>query len=239
MKDRKTQEAKQEPQPVNWPQWMRSGLCALLITSAQPAFGSLNAQNVITMSFRNATVEQVLDRIEQDTDYTFLYSDQMVDRNRKVSIQVESQSLEETLQLLFAGTNIRYRIVDHQVILSGANSSVAQQTKQVKGVIQDASGSPLIGANVIVKGTTIGTITDFDGKFTLDAPANATLVVTYIGYVTQEVRVDGRNVMNIVLKEDSEALDEVVVIGYGSARKGDLTGPISSIKGASLTERST
>lgn len=239
MKDGKTQEAKQEPQPANWPQWMRSGLCALLITSAQPAFGSLNAQNVITMSFRNATVEQVLDRIEQDTDYTFLYSDQMVDRNRKVSINVESQSLEETLQLLFAGTNIRYRIVDHQVILSGANSSVAQQTKQVKGVIQDASGSPLIGANVIVKGTTIGTITDFDGKFTLDAPANATLVVTYIGYVTQEVRVDGRNVMNIVLKEDSEALDEVVVIGYGSARKGDLTGPISSIKGASLTERST
>lgn len=68
MKDGKTQEAKQEPQPVNWPQWMRSGLCALLITSAQPAFGSLNAQNVITMSFRNATVEQVLDRIEQDTD---------------------------------------------------------------------------------------------------------------------------------------------------------------------------
>ena len=119
MKDGKTQEAKQEPQPVNWPQWMRSGLCALLITSAQPAFGSLNAQNVITMSFRNATVEQVLDRIEQDTDYTFLYSDQMVDRNRKVSINVESQSLEETLQLLFAGTNIRYRIVDHQVILSG------------------------------------------------------------------------------------------------------------------------
>ena len=119
MKDGKTQEAKQEPQPANWPQWMRSGLCALLITSAQPAFGSLNAQNVITMSFRNATVEQVLDRIEQDTDYTFLYSDQMVDRNRKVSINVESQSLEETLQLLFAGTNIRYRIVDHQVILSG------------------------------------------------------------------------------------------------------------------------
>ncbi|MDD6766377.1 MAG: STN domain-containing protein [bacterium] len=119
MKDRKTHEAKQEPQPVNWPQWMRSGLCALLITSAQPAFGSLNAQNVITMSFRNATVEQVLDRIEQDTDYTFLYSDQMVDRNRKVSINVESQSLEETLKLLFAGTNIRYRIVDHQVILSG------------------------------------------------------------------------------------------------------------------------
>ena len=92
---------------------------------------------------------------------------------------------------------------------------------------------------MIVKGTTQGTITDFDGKFTLEVPTNATLVVTYVGFVTQEVRVEGRSVMTIVLKEDSEALDEVVVIGYGSARKGDLTGPISSIKGASLTERST
>lgn len=120
MKVRKTQDAKLEPQPVNnWPKVMRSGLCALLITSAQPAFGSLSAQNIITMSFRNATVEQVLDRIEKETEYTFLFSDQTVDRNRKVSIEVESQSLEETLKLLFEGTNIRYRIVNHQVILSG------------------------------------------------------------------------------------------------------------------------
>ncbi|MGM9760272.1 MAG: TonB-dependent receptor [Parabacteroides sp.] len=236
---RKTHEKTQPVHGMPWPRLMKAGLCALLITTAQPVVGNLYAQNAISLSLRNVTVEQVLDRIEKETDYTFIFSDQLVDRNRKVSIQVNDQTLEETLQQLFQGTNVTYRIVDHQVILSRATAANPQQSRRLTGVIQDASGNPLIGANVMEKGTTNGTISDLDGKFELNVAKGSTLLVTYVGYVTQEVRVDNRNTITIVLKEDTEALDEVVVIGYGSARKGDLTGPISSIKGASLTERST
>lgn len=114
--------------------------------------------------------------------------------------------------------------------------SVTQQTKSVKGVILDSGGEPIIGANVVVKGTTNGTITDFDGNFTLEVPANAILQISYIGYLTKEVPVGNQTNMNITLSEDTQALDEVVVVGYGTMRKSDVTGSIAVAKGEELTK---
>ena len=112
-----------------------------------------------------------MDQIEKKTDYTFVASDRTVDLNRKVSLNVQSLSLEETLKQLFAGTNVSYKIVNNQIILSKAQAS--QQSKRVKGTVVDKNGEPIIGANVVVKGTTNGTITDIDGNFSLEAPGNA------------------------------------------------------------------
>ena len=149
-----------------WPNMMRTGLCAFMLTAIQPQLSGLYAQNVtVTLSMRNATVEQVLDQIEEETDYTFVASDRAVDLNRKVSLNVQSLSIEETLKQLFAGTNVSYKIVNNQIILSKAQAS--QQSKRVKGTVVDKNGEPIIGANVVVKGTTNGTITDIDGNFSL------------------------------------------------------------------------
>ena len=110
-----------------------------------------------------------------------------------------------------------------------AIQSVLQQTKNVTGIVKDALGDPIIGVNVVVKGTTIGTVTDMNGAYSLQADANATLVISYIGYKTQEIPVKGQTAINITLSEDSEALDEVVVVGYGTQKKVNLTGSVSSV----------
>lgn len=115
------------------------------------------------------------------------------------------------------------------------DGKVAQQANKVTGIVKDTNGEPIIGANVTVKGQSIGTITDIDGRFVLDAPKDAVLQITYIGYVSQEVKVSGNKELNVVLKEDTETLDEVVVIGYGTAKKSDLTGATAQIKPEALT----
>ena len=112
------------------------------------------------------------------------------------------------------------------------------QSSVVKGVVKDSNGEPLLGVNVLVKGTTIGAVTDIDGNFSFEAPAGCTLVISYIGFESQEVKVKGNAPLNIILKEDSEALDEVVVVGYGVQKKSDVTGALSSVKGDDLTKLS-
>ena len=208
---------------------MRTGLCAFMLTAIQPQLSGLYAQNVtVTLSMRNATVEQVLDQIEEETDYTFVASDRAVDLNRKVSLNVQSLSIEETLKQLFAGTNVSYKIVNNQIILSKAQAS--QQSKRVKGTVVDKNGEPIIGANVVVKGTTNGTITDIDGNFSLEVSDGALLDVSYIGYLNQEIKVGNQKQLAISLSEDTQNLDEVVVVGYGTVKKSDLTGSVSSVK---------
>ena len=109
------------------------------------------------------------------------------------------------------------------------------QSSVVKGVVKDSNGEPLLGVNVLVKGTTIGAVTDIDGNFSFEAPADCTLVISYIGFESQEVKVKGNAPLNIILKEDSEALDEVVVVGYGVQKKRDLSGAVSSVKSRDIT----
>lgn len=110
-----------------------------------------------------------------------------------------------------------------------AVTSITQQRKTIKGVVKDATGEPIIGANVLVKGSTTGVITDLDGNFTLEVPTDAILQISYIGYLPQEIKVTNQTTFNIELKEDSKTLDEVVVVGYGTQKKANLTGAVSSV----------
>lgn len=201
-----------------------------------------NAQKKeINLSLTNTTVEQVLERIEAETDYLFLFTDKTVDLNRKVDISVETSNITEILKQLFNNTNVQFNIVDNQVILSSKSMALpeAKQAKRIRGTVSDKSGEAIIGANVSVKGTTNGVVTDIDGNFSLDAAPNTTLVISYIGYITQEITVGNKEILSIHLQEDSKALDEVIVIGYGVQRKSDLTGAVSSVKANELPPSAT
>ena len=139
----------------------------------------------------------------------------------------------------FSSRRILFSTVMASALLAGSPQTVfaevngvqtVMQTGTVKGQVVDANGEPIIGASVLVKGTTNGTITDFDGNFTLNNASKGILVVSYIGYKTQEVPVNEKNLMKIILKEDTEVLDEIVVIGYGTVKKDDATGSVTAIK---------
>ena len=196
-----------------------------------------SSQNVnVTIKRSNTELENVLNDIEKQTDYLFIYN-KFVNVDRKVSVNLKKASLEEVLANLFAGTDVKYSVDGSYILLSAGGTTTtislsAQQGKMVSGVITDINGEPIIGANVIEKDSeSVGTVTDVDGKFTLalDKPA-ATLVVSYIGYLTKEVPVGSQSVLKIILSEDTQNLEEVVVIGYGTAKKKDLTGAISRVK---------
>lgn len=112
-----------------------------------------------------------------------------------------------------------------------------QQVKQITGRVLDANNEPIIGANVVVEGTTIGTVTDADGNFALDVPDGATLKISYIGYIEQSISVGNKSVISVILKEDSQALDEVVVVGFGTQKKLNLTGAVTAVTGEEMTKR--
>lgn len=221
---------------------MRIGLFLLFVLVAQLHAESLYSQNtVINLKLENATVEQVIDKIEKETDFSFLFTDKSVDIDWKVSVDARNKNINELLEALFGDTHVQYRIVDKQIILSNKKllAANANQQKQVSGVVLDTNGDPVIGANIVEKGTTNGTISDVEGRFFLNLSSDATLVITYIGYIPQEVNVGGRSSLTITLHEDSEVLDEVVVIGYGTMRKKDLTGAVTAVKGDELASRKT
>lgn len=161
-----------------------------------------------------------------------------VNLKRTVQVNAENKSVAEVLNKVFEGTDIYYAMEGKNIMLMSKakeNSSVQQTENKIKGVVKDTNGEPIIGANITVKGQSIGTITDIDGRFILEASTNALLQVTYIGYVSQELQVNNRKEITIILQEDAKALEEVVVIGYGTAKKSDLTGSTAQIKPEALT----
>lgn len=181
-----------------------------------------------SMQHRSASLNQVFHEIEKQTGYSFLIRNNDINMNEKVSIDVKNKSVEEVLKILFAGKNIRYKV-------EGEHISVykPQQTKQstITGLVLDAAKEPVIGASVVVMGSTNGCITDFDGKFSLEVSSlPVKLQISYIGYQSQEVTVNDTKTIQVVLREDTETLDEVVVVGYGSQKKANLTGAVASVK---------
>ena len=195
------------------------GSCFASETYSQEASFSIN--------YNNKTVKEVINEIENSSEFIFFYLDKSIDLNRKVSINVENKKIDTILNQLFSGTENNYSISDRQIIISKKEVPVNTETNQkdtrtISGTIRDNMG-PVTGANILVKGTTNGTITDLDGKFTLEnVPANAILQVSYIGYLPQEIEINNQTLFNIVLEEDNQALDEVVVVGYGTVRKADF-----------------
>ena len=184
----------------------------------------------VSLDFKNERVEKVLASIKSQTGMSLVFSDQLVDVNRKVTMQLKDVTLKEALTRLLSGTDLTFEIRNNKIyfIEKKAVSRPGSKKKRVTGVVKDVMGEPLIGANVVEKGrSTNGVITDFNGKFTLEVDESASLVVSYIGYLAQDIPTKGKGDFHIVLKEDANTLDEVVVTGYGDFKKATHTGSAS------------
>ena len=190
---------------------------------------SICLQAEMVKSQNNVRLENILNDIESQTNLLFIYN-KNVNVNRKVSIEANNISLEEVLKNLF-DNNVIYKIEGSYIVLSpSAITEVKQQAKIITGNIVDQNGDPVIGANVVEKGTTNGTISDVNGQFTLNVQQkNPILVVSYIGFTTKEIPVGNASALNIKLSEDSETLDEVVVVGYGVQKRASVTGSVASL----------
>ncbi len=202
---------------------------------------SLTAQAQITFRVSNKSIKQAIGLIESKADYSFFYSDELDDLNNKINLSVNNEDIHSVLQKLFRNTRITYRIEDgKQVVLSKKKDnqpSSKSKEKEVRGIITDKTGEPLIGVSVTVKGTGKGTVTDMNGKWALSVSEGSVLNFSYIGYSAETVKVGKSNSYNISLSEDNQLLDEVVVIGYGSMKRKDITTAVSVVSTADIDER--
>lgn len=207
---------------------MKLTTCSLLLCSCFAFAGSINSQNAkVSLNKSQVQLGTVLTEIEHQTDYLFV-SNRDVNLEQRVSVQVNDCPVNEALLEILEGTGLTFKVEGVNIILSEMNSvpkSVApQQERKVSGKIVDVKGEPIIGANIIEKGTTNGIISDVDGNFTLSVVQGATLVVSYIGYASQEFKIGNKTAFQIVLREDSETLSEVVVTALGIKREEKALG---------------
>lgn len=231
--------------------FLKSACLALCLVSyggsAIYASSTYAEQTTLTVRMNNRTVKDVFSFIEKNSEFIFVYHGSKIDLNRKVNVDVNNQTVESILKNIFGGTDIEYLINDRQIIVrknEKLNKSVStpapQQEKKVTatGTITDSKGEPLIGVNVLIKGSTQGAVTDIDGNFSLtEVSPNATLSISYIGYKKQDIPLNGKKAIAVVLQEDSEALDEVVVVGYGTQKKANLSGAVDAISAKTLENR--
>ena len=211
---------------------MRLTLLAILLSVFQGfALNSYSQNTRLTLKMENATIKQVLNSIEEQTDFFFLYNSKLIDVEQQVTINALSNNIKNVLDQVFAGTDIKYEILDRQIILSNRNQINAQAgPTNIKGRVTDDSSEPLPGVTVVVKGTTTGTITDVDGYYQLNnLPPNAILVFSFVGMRTIELPAD-RSVINVKLEAETIGLDEVVAIGYGTMKKADVTSSVATVK---------
>ncbi len=215
--------------------FMRNTLLLLFITVLQAYASDTYSQNTrLTLNKNNVTVANVLEEIQNNSEFYFLFNAKLIDVDREVSISMEHKKISEILTSLFEGTGVNYLVYDKQIILTPSDvkplSSVLQHQK-ISGTVTNESGSPMQGVTVQVKGTTTGVITDASGKYALEnVPQDATLIFSFIGMTTQEIPSNGLSQIDVVLKEVAIGLDEVVVIGYGTVRKKDVTGSVGSVQ---------
>ena len=186
------------------------------------------AQNArISLKVEEETVADVLKEIEEASEFDFFYNNTQIDLNRRVSVSAQNSNIFTVLDEVFAGTEVRYTVLDKKIILSTELADEQQQQKPdnvVKGKVVDVMGEPVIGASVKEVGTNNGIVTDIDGDFSLAVQPGASLEISFVGYKTETVEAVAGKSLAVTLKEDNELLDEVVVVGYGVQKKVNLTG---------------
>ena len=200
----------------------------------------------VTLNMENKTLEQVMDEIEQQSEFYFIFNQKQIDVNRRVNVQVDSKLINEILPDLFTGTDVNYTVLDRKILLTTdpimddltINQSVTVlQQNLVTGTVTDTStGDPMPGVNIVVKGTNIGTLSAINGTYSINvSELDAVLTFSFIGYISQEILLSGRTIIDVRLVPSIEALEEVVVVGYGTQTKKTLTGAVSSIQANDIT----
>lgn len=224
-----------------------SFLFLIVMTFTLQANSGYSQNTKISLDMNNVTVAQVIDKIETNTEFKFIFNTKVIDLGRETSILVKNKSIQKVLYLLFKDINISYEVYDRKVLLkkpvdkttnheSDINTMAEVEQVSISGTVSDNNNSPLPGASIVEKGTTNGTQTDFDGNFTITvSDESAVLVVSYIGFATKEILVGRETNISIILEESTAGLDEVVVVGYGAVRRSDVTGAVSTVASEDLT----
>lgn len=220
---------------------MKIGLLFLFAFTFQMMALNTHAQDaVIELKTNHITVEELINEIEKQTEYLVVYSNREVDTKREISFHENSDKVSSYLKTAFSNTDIGYHFENDYIILAKRAhqnatditqliQTVQQQGKTINGRVTDEKGEPIIGSNIIEKNTTNGTVTDIDGNFSFKVGENAVLQISYIGYIAQEIPTTGKTFVNIILREDTQALEEVVVVGYGVQKKINLTSSVTTI----------
>ena len=188
----------------------------------------------VSLNMNDVTVGEVFEAIQSQTDYSFWYDLKDVNVDRIISVKAENKPVKQVLETIFKDKNVDIQLIDNHIILKAnelySDRSIVTQMHRVTGLVKDHTGEPVIGANIVEKGTSNGTITDINGRFSIEVPPGATLVVSYIGYLSKEIPVNNQKEIQVALVEDSQALSEVVIVGFGSQKKENLTGAVSQVK---------
>lgn len=210
-----------------------------LFVCASALMATTVAQNAnsIYISVKNGTIRQVMQDIEAQTNYSFVYNLEEVNLDKRVSVDAKNKTLAEVLEMVLDNHAIGYKLTGKHIALYRKPQGMQQKSRPITGVVTDLKGEPIIGANIVEMGTTNGTVTDFNGHFTLEASGEKSLKVSYIGYVDKVVNVAGNTNLNIVLAEDSKLISEVVVVGYGTQKKVNLTGAVESVDAKTIDSR--
>jgi len=219
----------------------------VLFTSASNSYSQK-----ITLNLKSTSIKKMCNAIEEKSNYIFVFSDnaeKMI--NERVNINVNSKEITDILEEIFTNSGLSYKILENQIVVYESNEvtpnkkvgidvpvNIVQQTKkQISGKVVDIKGEPLIGANIVETRTTNGTVTDIDGNFSLQVENDAVLRISYIGFLEQSISTVGKNIFNIVLSEDTKALDELVVIGYGSRQRKSITGAVDQVNSEMFEDR--
>jgi len=218
---------------------MRIVILLFLISITQTFALNAYAQNKrLSVNFKNEKIINILDKIEDQSEFYFMFDASRINVNQRKTVDCENQLITKILDQLFEGTGITYSINDRQVLLTIIDKSDTEQQKTVSGKVTDSFGFALPGVTIVIKGTTIGTITDNDGSYSISVPSDATLVFSFVGMKTLEISMKGRTVMDLKMEEEAIGLDEVVAIGYGTMKKSDLTGAVASYKFEDVNKKS-
>lgn len=226
-----------------WLQMKITTLFLILASFCLPANNSYSQNKKVSLDMQNSSITDIFREIENRTDYRFFYNKNHIDTEKRVSVNINEKEVSTILDKLLSSENVSYTMVNNYIVItpkeSEKDSSGIDQDnrKTVIGSVTDWQGEPVIGANIIEKGTTNGTVTDMDGNFTLRVEDNSILYISYLGYLPQDVDTKGRTSFDIILQEDTKALDELIVIGYGSIKKSSLTSAVSKMDSRGIENR--
>ena len=200
---------------------------------------SYSQSTKLTLNMNNTSIKKVLLEVENNSEFYFLYNNDLIDVEKNVNLDVKDKNITDILNLLFEGQDVDFSILNRQIIISPKDlkATVSSPQSQVIGTVTDKSGQPLPGVTVLIKGTVKGTVTNFEGIYSIsDISEDVTLVFSFVGMVTQEVVVGNQTTINVMLIDDAIGIEEVVAIGYGTQKKGNLTGALSNVKGEAIVQ---
>lgn len=226
--------------PLKITRIMKIMLMFILVGIMQASANTYAQEHRITLSIENGTFYDVVSQIEKQSEFMFFYKSEEIDNTQKINLNVKDKLISEVLNEIMKNSDLTYKVMGKHIVITkkGIVTEQQQSSKQITGTVIDKNGEPIIGANVVEKGTTNGTITDIDGKFALEVNENSILLISFIGYTSQEIKIEkgSSSILNITLQEDTQTLDEIVVVGYGTQKKVNLSGSVSTINVDKLTD---